>query len=68
MFETYYEVAKTILAIFGAFCLVAMTALAALGIYDSKHPELFLLTNDGKHRMNVDEDRDAIAEALHVIH
>lgn len=68
MFETTYEVAKTILAIYGAFCLVVMVALGALGIYDSKHPQYSLLTNNGKHRMYPDEDLEAVARSLDVIH
>lgn len=68
MFETIYHVAYNLLAIFGAFSIISLASLAALAYYDQKHPQFCLLTNDGKHRMNVDEDRDAIAEALHVIH
>lgn len=68
MFEIYYEVVRNLLALFGAFALISIAALVALATYDQKHPEFYLLTNEGKHRMNVDEDRDAIAEALNVIH
>ena len=68
MFDTYYEVAKTILAIFGAYTLVCLAALACLARYDAKHPQYSLLTNNGKHRMYPDEDLEAVAKALNVIH